>query len=714
MFLKMIKKMQIGYLTAALVLGFVLFVGSCSNDEDSNDSNQTPNIADYTIGNLYQTEGSVTAVTVTAKDGKSTGAVTVYYEGSGTATYAKSATLPTAAGTYAVTFDVAAAAGWNAASGLNAGTLIIIDPNLPIPLVVDYNISSNLNQTVGSVTAVIVTAKDGKSAGAVTVYYEGTGTTTYARSAALPTAAGTYAVTFDVAGAAGWNPAAALSAGTLVITDVESNTNYLTGDSALSWGTAFTPLTLGLTPGNNTTEINLNWYSSGAPAGKSAKVRFIRGTLEAGKELIEKDGEVNNASSGYTSHKVTVTGLKPGASYKYVISNDGSDWSEVYDFSVPAATGSFRFAVIADPQLTREGITTWVVDPNSRYPATGTTTLEGWEETMEKIVKAGVSFIASCGDQVDASAGNENEYTNFFTPDGLRSLPVAPVPGNHDNHLNYNYHYNWPNAQPSPGELATEEGRNYFYLYNNILFVVLNTAPYPNSANAAKPYVDRFDNTLKAAKTAHPTYDWLIVQHHKSTASVADHLADTDIQFYVEAGFERVMTEHKVDFVLAGHDHVYARSYPLSGKDGGKVSVPNKNQDGDTINTPTDPIYLTFTTASGLKYYAVAPDTTFNYNNTLYVKDNAAYPYLGDVTDAAGSSSTFFGSAAYLTKNYLPVSNKAYVQPYIPSYCIVEVNGKNITFKTYAIATRSGTSSGAAAPYSFNENIPYDTITVTK
>jgi len=488
--------------------------------------------------------------------------------------------------------------------------------------------------------------------------------------------------------------------------------NYASGEDALNWGITFTPLTLGLTPGNDTTEINLNWYSSGAQADKVAQVRFIRGTLTEGTELIEETGTVDAAgTTGNTYHKVTVKRLKPGSSYQYSVSTNGTNWSPMYDFKVPAAAGAFKFAVVADPQLTQGNI-----DANSRYPAVTTTTTAGWIETMDKIAAANVSFIASGGDQVDLSAGNENEYTNFFAPSGLRNLPFAPVAGNHDNHLHFNYHYNLPNRQTFEGETATEEGRNYYYLYNNILFVVLNTAPYPASTSLAQPYVERFSKTIKSAKAAHAgKYDWLIVQHHKSTASVADHLADRDIQYYVEAGFEKVMSEERVDFVLAGHDHVYARSYPLEGKDGGKVSVPDKsNGTSQTYTNPGKPIYLTFTTGSGLKYYAVSSDPTFNYNNTLYVKDNALYPYLGEVTDADGTSSTYFGSTAYMTDKRLPVSNAAYVQPYIPSYTIAEVNGKTIKFSTYAITTKTGRSLGAAQDYSFNEDEPYDWVQVTK
>jgi hypothetical protein len=109
------KRFLLGMLVMALALGMTVI--GCG-DGSSSDSDKTPVVGDYDISNnLAQTVGSVTAVTVTAKAGKSPGAVTVKYAGS--------TTLPENAGTYAVTFDVAAATGWKAKTGLSAGDLII-------------------------------------------------------------------------------------------------------------------------------------------------------------------------------------------------------------------------------------------------------------------------------------------------------------------------------------------------------------------------------------------------------------------------------------------------------------------------------------------------------------------------------------------------------------------------------------------------------------
>ena len=84
---------------------------------------------DFTIAGLTAlADGAPKAVTITPRTNRSPGALTIYYEGTGSTTYAKSTTAPSAAGTYAITFDVAAAPGFLAATGLSAGTLAITAP----------------------------------------------------------------------------------------------------------------------------------------------------------------------------------------------------------------------------------------------------------------------------------------------------------------------------------------------------------------------------------------------------------------------------------------------------------------------------------------------------------------------------------------------------------------------------------------------------------
>jgi hypothetical protein len=96
------------------------------------------------------------------------------------------------------------------------------------------------------------------------------------------------------------------------------------------------------------------------------------------------------------------------------------------------------------------------------------------------------------------------------------------------------------------------------------------------------------------------------------------------------------MTTYNVDFVLAGHDHVYARSYPLTG---GKGSV------------------------------AYAGANILNYNTTNNVP-------AGAITDSALWTKT---------TGLLPLSNAVREQAKKPQYTIVDVAGNTVSFNTYSI-----------------------------
>ena len=459
-------------------------------------------------------------------------------------------------------------------------------------------------------------------------------------------------------------------------------------------GIQFAPETLCLTPGSTTEELNLNWYSD-ITGENLAIARFI----DDMNEIITANGVTSNASTDKRAHKVTVTGLQPDKWYRYSVSNDGINWSYEYSYRTPLAEG-FRFVVIGDPQLTAYHTSgNGLQDRTSNGFSYDETTAQGWKDTIAKVGALDVDFIAGVGDQVDKTGdGDEQEYRHFMAPPELRSIPWAPSVGNHDRHYPFRYHYNLPNELEFDSLLGAAYGNgtnqqyadieaagHYYYLYNNALFVVLNTSAYPNSKENAAPFIERFNQTLTAAKEANAgKYDWIFVQHHKSTASVADHIADRDIQYYVEAGFEELMSTHGVDFVLAGHDHVYARSYPMIGKKDGVPSEPDTTKGGAQIANPDGVIYVTATTGSGLKYYDL-----YNQSGNLYVKNNEEYPYLVDGETGseayAGANLTAGCSAAVPCSavGLPPLSNAARQQAKIPQYTVVDVEGNTVKFETF-------------------------------
>ncbi|MCL2441455.1 MAG: hypothetical protein FWD14_06920, partial [Treponema sp.] len=125
----------LGIIALVAIIGFSLL--TCK--DPSNDlPDQTPVAGDFEISNLSQTAGSVTAAIITPKTDKSTGAITIFYNGS--------TTLPTAVDTYSITFDVAATSGWNAANGLDGGSFIINQSSGTFgnPLAINTTYSSTL------------------------------------------------------------------------------------------------------------------------------------------------------------------------------------------------------------------------------------------------------------------------------------------------------------------------------------------------------------------------------------------------------------------------------------------------------------------------------------------------------------------------------------------------------------------------------------------
>jgi len=169
--------------------------------------NLNPTADDFKIngtGSVYY-DGSPKTITIIPNEGKSGGIITVKYNGNTTA--------PSAVGTYIVTFDVAAATGFNSASGLSAGTMII---EKATPVASDFNISGiGTFDWDGNPKTVTITPKEGKSDGNITVIYNG--------STTAPSAGGIYTVTFNMASTTNYNAVNGLSAGTLTISidDVE-------------------------------------------------------------------------------------------------------------------------------------------------------------------------------------------------------------------------------------------------------------------------------------------------------------------------------------------------------------------------------------------------------------------------------------------------------------------------------------------------------------
>ncbi|MBO7745053.1 metallophosphoesterase [Paenibacillus sp. MWE-103] len=350
---------------------------------------------------------------------------------------------------------------------------------------------------------------------------------------------------------------------------------------------AYTAKAISLSPGSDVSQVNFAWYSSVDPAAAVVQMAkasdLVNGTdFPAADKILTFSGTTSAAVTGFNSNKVTATGLEPNTQYAYRF-GDGTDanWSAASNYKTPNPD-SYTFMYVGDPQIGASG--------------NAATDGIGWQRTM-RIAKQNfpnIDFVMSGGDQVDTGT-SEAQYDLYLSPDQLKNIPVATTVGNHDTNINYQYHYNVPNLTTLGGQKVGNDIVNgdYSYTYGDALYMVLNS----NSSSTADHAV-----FMRQAVADHPDTKWRFVTLHHDIygAGSAHSQSDSlDRRLYLQP----VIDELDIDLVFTGHDHSYARSYPLYNNN---VQTQFKDGEGNDIN-PTGTSYFTANSASGSKYYDLAP-----------------------------------------------------------------------------------------------------------
>ena len=369
---------------------------------------------------------------------------------------------------------------------------------------------------------------------------------------------------------------------------------------------------ISMNPGSNEAEMNFTWYANVPEAGTLwiAKAdQLVNGAMPADAETVTATAAQAN-KSGFYSNQCIVTGLEPDTRYAYQLVN-GEKTSEIYTFKT-AKSGAFKFLLAGDPQMGASGNVT--NDKN------------GWAKTLKAAVEKvpDAAFLLSAGDQVN-TATDENQYSAYLEQSQLYDLPVATVVGNHDTGKNspYDQHFNVPNESETYG--VTPAGGDYYFVYNNVLFMVLNT----NNLSTAE-HKAFMEQAIKA--TADQNITWKIVTLHQSIYTVAIHYNNDGTQRREQLA--PVFKELGIDVVLQGHDHVYCRTYmmdeltPITKSD--KYEYANGTDKAPTAVTDPDGIlYITANSASGSKHYDIKTSVDFPYSA---VQNQERVPNISEVT----------------------------------------------------------------------------------
>lgn len=332
---------------------------------------------------------------------------------------------------------------------------------------------------------------------------------------------------------------------------------------------------LNLTIGEDETKMNLTWYANTNTSGTVQLAKagaMINGEFPSQFTTVEATNNQTN-DKGFYYNQATLANLEENTKYVYRVVN-GDQVSKIYDFTTKDFDGSYNFIFAGDPQIGASG--------------SASKDTEGWDKTLsDSINKFNPNFILSAGDQVN-TASDENQYSGYLDHEELTSVPQATTIGNHDSSSNaYTQHFNLPN-ETAKGETAA--GTDYWYVYNNTLFMNINT----NNTSTAEHKA-----FMKEAIKENQDVRWKVVVFHHSVYSVASHSVESSILKRREE-LTPVFDDLGIDVVLMGHDHVYVRSNMMKG-----MKVSQETKDLTSVTDPEGILYLTANSASGSKYYDI-------------------------------------------------------------------------------------------------------------
>ncbi|WP_075618625.1 purple acid phosphatase family protein [Paenisporosarcina indica] len=360
-------------------------------------------------------------------------------------------------------------------------------------------------------------------------------------------------------------------------------------------------------PGSDETQRTLNWYT-----GKTEHSGVVELTKQNAKgKVVSKttfEATVADTSSGESSHKATITGLTEDSNYSYRIGDGNGNWTKSYEFETQD-TEEFNFLFFGDVQIGASGNAK--TDGDS-WESTLSTTMERYPDT---------AFLVSAGDQVN-TATNESQYDEWFAPEELTKYPISTTIGNHDNSAVFSEHFNVPNATGLGDSVA---GSDYYYVYGDTLFMVLNTQSSDNAEHKL---------AMEQAIADNPNVKNKIVVLHKSIYSTASHATDSDILNF-RANLVPIFDELDIDVALMGHDHVYVRTFQMLGD--APVEKVTYDDKGAAVN-PEGTLYLTGNSSTGSKFYNLKSESIYaNYANvTSQLKEPT---YMN--TEVDGDSMTF-------------------------------------------------------------------------
>lgn len=290
--------------------------------------------------------------------------------------------------------------------------------------------------------------------------------------------------------------------------------------------------------GKNETQRSVNWRVH-----KEAPEQYVQWELSDGSSNLAETAKTvlaeaeltitEGLEARYCSYQFE--GLVPGATYVYRVGG-GAQWSEWFQFRVAERDNAFSFIYLGDAQNDMRDL---------------------WSRSMRAAVLKNpeADFYIHLGDMVDQASKNQ-EWGEWHYGGGwmMSGIPQILVPGNHEyvernSRITINDFWRRSFSMPVNGPKDLEEVV-YYIDYENTRFIVIDSRNMLISEAQSEIQAKWLEKVLQTNDKK-----WTIVSHHHPIFSARGNRAGYMMSEYLEPIYNR----YKVDLVLQGHHHSFAR-----------------------------------------------------------------------------------------------------------------------------------------------------------
>ena len=333
-----------------------------------------------------------------------------------------------------------------------------------------------------------------------------------------------------------------------------------------------------------TTMKNLTWMTNPSKAQKKAVVEYAKKTdyEEKGDTAFQsKEGRSTLLSflvSGNAcySNAATLTGLDPGTVYVYRV-GDGTNWSENRSFTTKSVeqedgTQSTSFFVIGDTQSTGGSV-------------------DNLNTILER-VDTGYDFGIQLGDFVD-SPSLYSQWDEILTPfDKLSGTDILHVIGNHEE--------DGDAEAVHANTIFNTKNRDYYSVtYGN---VYVATIAFSSDRKKMQEAADWLAEDAGASNA-----QWKILVMHQPAYYTNSSGGNENINEIIPPACDKA----GIDFVFSGHDHSYARTYPLYDRAEPESVHEDKLDQGEAYSGKGTVYYICGST--GEKSYGISKNADYHF-----------------------------------------------------------------------------------------------------